>query len=89
MPGDSRLVGAVRDLAAHAAGYAQLSAEAAQALAAQVARAAEAAIAATNSHDAPIDFRFAGGAVAITVTISYSAGDGSRQTREVHQRTAS
>jgi hypothetical protein len=89
MPGDARLVGAVRDLTTHAAGYAQLPAESAQALVAQVASATEAAIAATDSSAVPIDLRFTADAARITVTISYPDRNGSRQTREVQHRIAS
>jgi hypothetical protein len=69
MPGDSRLVGAVRDLTSHAAGYAKLAADSSRSLADQVATAAETAIAATHAHDAPIEFRFDANEEAIHVTI--------------------
>ena len=85
MPGDARLVGAIRGLAAHAAGYVHLSPDAAAGLAEEVARATEVAISATNSHDAPIDFRFASDGDSVTVTISCAAEDGSRHTSEVRQ----
>jgi hypothetical protein len=59
MPGDARLVGAVRDLTAHAAKYAKLAEEAAAELAAQVAGAAAISIEAIRVKDAPIEFQFA------------------------------
>jgi hypothetical protein len=73
MPRDARLVGAVRGLAAHAAGYVQLAADAAEGLADRVAHATEAAMAATASDPGPIDFRFAGDAAAINITITCPA----------------
>jgi hypothetical protein len=60
MPADARLVGAVRDLAVHAAKYAQLADPTAAVLAEQVARAAAASIEATHVQDAPIDIHFTG-----------------------------
>lgn len=75
MPGDSRLVGAIRQLAAHAAGYAQLSTDASEDLALQVERATEAAIAATQVQDAPIEFRFSGDDTAVKVLISCEAAE--------------
>jgi hypothetical protein len=48
MPGDARLIGAVRQLATQAAGYAQLTPDAAEGLAGHVERATQAAIA-TNA----------------------------------------
>lgn len=73
MPGDARLLDAVRELAAHAAGYARLAPEAGQGLAGHVACAAEAAIAATREPDAPIEFRFFAADDAIRVFISCDA----------------
>src|SRR5262245_37484347 len=69
MPGDERFVGAIRLLAAQAASYANLSAEAGQALADRVQRATESAIAA-GSHDGPLDFTFSGDAARVTVRIA-------------------
>jgi hypothetical protein len=69
MPGDRRLVGAVRQLAAHAAGYAQLTAEAGAALAGHVERAAEAAVEASRTKPGPIELRFSGDDTAINVHI--------------------
>lgn len=73
MPGDARLAGAIRQLAAHAAGYAQLAPEAKQHLAGHVASATEAAIAAAMADHAPIEFRFSGGEDEIEVVISCPA----------------
>src|SRR5918994_4491442 len=73
MPGDLRLVRAVRQLAAQAAGYAQLSSTASEGLASEVERAATAAIAATNARDAEIEVRFSGDESAVNVHISCDA----------------
>ena len=73
MPGDSRLVGAIRGLTAHAAGYVHLAREIADGLADEVARATEAAIASTDTQSAPIDVRFAGNDAAVLITISCPA----------------
>src|SRR5687768_10723903 len=70
MPGDERLVGAIRQLAAHAAGYAQLSSGASQGLATEVEAVATAAIAATSGQDAAIEVRFSGDEAALNVQIS-------------------
>ncbi len=70
MPGDVRLVSAVRQLAAQAAGYAQLSTTASEGLATEVERAATAAIAATKVRDAEIEVRFSGDENAVNVHIS-------------------
>jgi hypothetical protein len=73
LPGDARLVDAVRGLTAHAAGYALLGDAAREGLAGQVAAATETAIAAARGPDAPIDVRFTGDDHAITVVISCEA----------------
>ena len=73
MPGDSRLLGAVRLLTSQAAGYAQLSPEAGRDLANEVERAADAAMTATAGKDEPIEFLFSGDATAVTVRISCDA----------------
>jgi hypothetical protein len=70
MPGDARLIGAVRQLATQAAGYAQLTPDAAEGLAGHVERATQAAIAATETPPTPIQFRFTGDGRAIDVVIS-------------------
>lgn len=72
MPGDARLVGTVRQLAAQAADYAQLTAGAGEGFAGHVARATEAAIAEAPAPP-PIHVRFAGGERAIDVVISWDA----------------
>ena len=74
MPGDTRLVGAIRGLTTHAAGYARLSAAAGQDLAVHVQRATETAIDTAPGEHPPIDFRFTGDADTLTVVISYEAG---------------
>ena len=81
MPGDSRLVGAVRLLAAQAAGYAQLPPEAGSGLASHVAAATEAAIASTNSDHAPIELRFSGDEGMVSVHISCDAPHATRPPR--------
>jgi hypothetical protein len=70
MPGDVRLIGAVRQLAAQAAGYAQLTADAAEGLAGHVERAAQATIAASRKSPGPIHLRFSGDGRGIDVVIS-------------------
>ena len=74
LPGDSRLVDAVRSLTAHAAGYALLSDSAREGLASQVAAATQAAMAATPEANVPIHVRFTGDDESITVVISCEAG---------------
>lgn len=76
LPGDTRLVGAARDLAAHAAKYAQLADTVGAALAEQVARAAEASIAATGTTDAPIQIRFVGDGQRLEVEIGSEVAAG-------------
>ena len=73
MPGDSRLVGAVRELASHAASYAKLPAEAGRSFADRVVDCTERAIESTHRHDAPIEFRFDGDSDAVNVTITAEA----------------
>jgi hypothetical protein len=70
IPGDARLVGAIRQLTAHAAGYAQLTPDAGEHLAAHVERATEAAISASATDTAPIEYRFRADADAIVVVFS-------------------
>jgi hypothetical protein len=69
MPGDERFVGAIRLLAAQAASYAQLSADAGEALAGQVQHATEAAIVAAGASGTPLEFAFSGDAARVTVEI--------------------
>ncbi|MGE3275684.1 MAG: hypothetical protein AB7O67_11260 [Vicinamibacterales bacterium] len=76
MPGDPRLVVAVRDLTAHAAGYAGAGQAATAALTDVVAAAAEAAIDATHVKDAPVHLQFVRESDALLVTIACEcAGD--------------
>jgi hypothetical protein len=74
LPGDSRLVDAVRGLTVHAAGYALLADSAREGLASQVAAETEAAMTAARGPNAPIDLRFTRDDEAITVVISCEAG---------------
>ena len=70
IPGDSRLLGAIRQLTSHAAGYAQLTPQAGERLAGHVERATEAVIAASNLQSALIEFRFSGDGDALLVVFS-------------------
>jgi hypothetical protein len=70
LPGDARLVEAVKGLTAHAAGYAQLGESAREGLAGLVAAATEAAMAATSNGGMPIDLRFTADDEALTVVLS-------------------
>ena len=70
MPGDSRLVGAIRQLTTHAAGYAHLSADAAERLAGHVEHATEQAIAASRVRTGTIEFRFSADAESLAITFS-------------------
>ena len=70
MPGDSRLVSAIRQLTAHAAGYAQLSTADSEQLAGQVAHATQTAIAASNAEATPIEYRFTADSEALVVVFS-------------------
>lgn len=76
MPGDARLVGAVRQLAVQAAGYAQVEAEVSQQLAEQVEHATQAFVASTAAPTAPIHVRFAGDGQTLDVVISADAAAG-------------
>lgn len=73
MPGDNRLVGAIRELTRQAGGFARLPAEATNDLAGHVERATGDAIAATGAEDVPIAFRFSGTDEAVGVEISCDA----------------
>jgi hypothetical protein len=88
LPGDNRLVGAVRDLTAHAAAYARLSATVSQSFAKKVADEMQSAIDGSGIQDAPIEFRFNGTPDALLVTLSWSH-NGSRETREVREHLTS
>jgi hypothetical protein len=79
MPGDARLVTAVRELTAYAAKYARLGEPAG--LADQVARVAEASIAVTGGKDRPIEFQFARDEDRLEVRIAFDVdGAGSPAT---------
>jgi hypothetical protein len=67
MPGDERLVSAIRQLTTHAAGYAQLSADTGEQLASQVERATETAMSTSHRPDATIEFRFSANPEALEV----------------------
>ena len=84
MPSDKRLVGAVRQLTAHAANYAQLPAAAAASITEDVVTATETAIASIQSTDGPIELRFDADANGVCVTIS----EGSRQICRIRQQVS-
>jgi len=69
LPGDSRFLGAVRQLATQTADYAQLPPETGAELAGEVERAASTAMAAEVA-GAPIEIVFSGTDKAVTVTLS-------------------
>lgn len=76
MPGDARLVGAIRQLTAHAAGYAQLTPAAGEQLATQVERATEACITASNPSPSLMEYRFTADAASLTVVFTCDAALG-------------
>jgi hypothetical protein len=69
MPGDARLVEAIRQLALQAGGYARLPDPATEQLAVHVERAAEAAISA-STNTSVLEFRFVADAEALVVVFS-------------------
>ena len=73
MPGDERFVGAIRLLAAQTASYANLSAEAGEALAGEVERATAALIQSTGSRELPIDFAFSGDPDRVSIQLACNA----------------
>jgi hypothetical protein len=73
MPGDERFVGAIRLLAAQTASYANLSAEAGEALAGEVGRATEALVQSTGSRELPIEFAFSGDANGVSIQLACTA----------------
>jgi hypothetical protein len=85
MPGDSRLVGAIRELTNQAGAYAKLPTDEAGVFVQRVAAAAESVIAATGLQDAPIEFRFYRNADTLRVTITWRDRD-SEERREVEQK---
>jgi hypothetical protein len=74
LPGDPRLVGAVRALTSHAAGYAHLNVAARDDLASQVVAATEAAMASVAGADAAITLHFTGDDARLNVIISFATG---------------
>lgn len=84
LPGDTRLVGAVRDLTAHAASYAKLASDVSRSFADRVADEMQSAIDTTGIQDSPLEFHFTASADTLLVTLTWSR-NGSRQTREVRQ----
>ncbi len=74
MPGDARLVEAVRLLAVQAAGYVNLSPRAGAGLAGLVQRATESAIAASGNHGAPIELHFSGDPQTVNVRVTCHTG---------------
>ena len=73
MPGDERFVGAIRLLAAQAASYAKLPAEAGEALAGAVERATETLIQSIGSPDVPIDYTFSRDADRVSIQFACTA----------------
>src|SRR5688500_7662598 len=73
MPVDERFVGAIRLLAAQAASYAKLSAEAGEVLAGVVERTTQALIQSIGSHELPIDYRFSGDADRVSIQLACTA----------------
>lgn len=67
VPGDARLVGVVRDLCAHAAGYARLSEPAGASFCDRVLQAAESAVAAGPGRPCPLAFDCSDGELRVTV----------------------
>ena len=78
MPGDTRLVGIVRDLAVHAARFAQVAPQLATAFVNEAASAAQVAIDLTESRDAPIEFRFVRAGATLDLFITCEVVDSSR-----------
>jgi hypothetical protein len=76
MPSDARLIGAIRQLTAHAAGYAQLEKNAREDLAGHVEQAATTAIQSAPSTANVIEFRFSRDEAAVTVVITADAAPG-------------
>jgi hypothetical protein len=70
IPADARLLGAIRQLATHAAGYAQLNANSGEQLAGHVERATQAAMAASKVQSPLIEYRFTADPEALEVTFS-------------------
>ncbi len=73
MPADARLLATIRQLASHAAEYAQLAPDSSAAFAGSIERETEAAIACTGAESAPIQVRFSGADAVLDVVISCPA----------------
>ena len=67
VPGDKRLLGVVRDLCAHAAGYARLPDDAVASFCVRVTRAAEEAVASSPDTPCPLVFDCSEGQLRVTV----------------------
>lgn len=74
IPADKRLVAAIRHLTTHAAGYAQLDAQAGERLAGHVERATASAIAASPAPAPNIEYRFTADPEALVVMFACEAG---------------
>jgi hypothetical protein len=85
IPGDARLVSVIRQLTAHAAGYAQLDTASGEELAGKVERAAADAIDATTMPNGLIELHFCGDAEQIVVTLNWTAA-AVPQSRQIRQR---
>ena len=81
MPSDVRLIGAIRQLTTHAAGYAQLEKDAGEGLVGHVEQAAKVAIASARTTADVIEFRFSRDEFAVTVIISADAAPGASPPR--------
>jgi len=87
MPGDSRLVGAIRQLTTHAAGYAQIAAEDGEQLAQHVERATETAIAASKAQTTLIEFRFSADTEALVVVFACDVASSAPRPASTHAGT--
>ena len=87
MPGDSRLVAAIRQLTTHAAGYAQLAASDSEQLAQQVEHATETAIAASKAQTALIEFRFTADTEALVVVFACDVAAAAPRPASTHAGT--
>ena len=87
MPGDARLVPAIRDLTTQAGTYANLPADQTTSLAERVVDATASLISATGAADAPIEFNFFRSRDTLRVTLTWRE-NGSEQRREVEQKTS-
>ena len=83
IPGDSRLVDAIRQLTSHAAGYAQLPPHAGEQLAGHVERATHSVIAASRAKTGFIEIRFSGDRDGVLVVFSCDASAAAPPPRSV------